>query len=161
MLLLLLLLLLHYVLLIGPARFFFFFFQLSCESYMVMDVVVQNPQKRSGHDQGTTMRKNMWVVTPRCAAAAAVVSAVVLRRPTKEYTHPYSMMHRRSAYCSYWGLASLSPIASIIGHSGVVKGLTRASGVRSVQCKRFERRKVDANFKVSWLKTLSPSLVIT
>ena len=41
---------------------------------------------------------------------AAVVSAVVLRRPTKEYTHPYSMMHRRSAYCWYWGLASLSSI---------------------------------------------------
>ena len=36
----------------------------------------------------------MYVVTPRCAAAA-VVSAVVLRRPTKEYTQPYSMMHRR------------------------------------------------------------------
>ena len=43
---------------------------------------------------------------------AAVVSAVVLRRPTKEHTHPYSMMHRRSAYCRYWGLASLSPITS-------------------------------------------------
>ena len=40
------------------------------------------------------MRNNMYVVTPRCAAAA-VVSAVVLRRPTKEYTHPYSMMHSR------------------------------------------------------------------
>ena len=38
--------------------FFFFFFQLSCESYMVMDVV-QNPQKSSGYDQGATMRKNM------------------------------------------------------------------------------------------------------
>ena len=38
----------------------------------------------------------MYVVTPRCAAAAAaVVSAVVLRRPTKEYTHPYAMLHRR------------------------------------------------------------------
>ena len=35
----------------------------------------------------------MYVVTPRCAAAA-VVSAVVLRRPTK-HTHPYSMMHQR------------------------------------------------------------------
>ena len=45
----------------------------------------------------TNMRKNIYVVTPRCAAAAAaaVVSAVVLRRPTQEYTHPYSMMHRR------------------------------------------------------------------
>ena len=61
---------------------------------MVMDVVIQNPQKSSGYDQGTTMRKNMLVVTPRCAAAA-VVSAVVLRRPTKEYTHRYSMMNRR------------------------------------------------------------------
>ena len=36
----------------------FFFFQLSCESYMVMDVV-QNPQKSSGYDQGMTMRKYM------------------------------------------------------------------------------------------------------
>ena len=36
----------------------------------------------------------MLVVTPTCAAGA-VVSAVVLRRPTKQYTHRYSMMHRR------------------------------------------------------------------
>ena len=57
---------------------------------MVVDVVVQNPQKSNVYEY----RKNMYVVTPRCAAAAAV-SAVVLRRPTKEYTHPYSMMHRR------------------------------------------------------------------
>ena len=42
----------------------------------------------------TNMRNTIYVVTPRCAAAT-VVSAVVLRRPTKEYTHPYSMMHRR------------------------------------------------------------------
>ena len=58
---------------------------------MVVDVV-QNPQKSNEYEY----EKNMYVVTPRCAAAAAaVVSAVVLRRPTKEYTHPYSMMHRR------------------------------------------------------------------
>ena len=43
----------------------------------------------------TNMIKNMYVVTPRCAAAADVVSAVVLRRPTKEYTRTYSTMHRR------------------------------------------------------------------
>ena len=44
----------------------------------------------------TNMRENSYVVTPRsAAAAAAVVSAVVPRRPTKEYTHPYSMMHCR------------------------------------------------------------------
>ena len=36
----------------------------------------------------------MYVVTPICAAAA-VVSAVVHRRPTKEYTHRYTMMHCR------------------------------------------------------------------
>ena len=58
---------------------------------MVVDVVVQNPQKSNEYEY----EKNMYVVTPRCAAAAAVVSAVVLRRPTKEYTHPYSMMHCR------------------------------------------------------------------
>ena len=34
----------------------------------------------------------MYVVTTKCAAA--VVSAVV-GAPTKEYAHPYSMMHRR------------------------------------------------------------------
>ena len=43
----------------------------------------------------TNMTKNMYVVTPRCAAAAAVISAVVIRRPTKEYTHSYSMLHHR------------------------------------------------------------------
>ena len=59
---------------------------------MVVDVVLQNPQKSNVHKYE---RKNMYVVTPRCAAVAAVVSAAVLRRPTKKYTHPYAMMHRR------------------------------------------------------------------
>ena len=50
------------------------------------------------------MRKNMYVVTPRCAAAAAaapVVSAVVLRRPTKEYLVHAPVLHDASqiAYC--------------------------------------------------------------
>ena len=36
---------------------FYPFFQLPCERYVVMDVGVQNPQKRCGYDQGTTMRK--------------------------------------------------------------------------------------------------------
>ena len=36
----------------------------------------------------------MYVVTPRCDAAA-VVSAVVLRRNNIDYMYPYSMMHRR------------------------------------------------------------------
>ena len=35
------------------------FFQLSRESYMVMDIVVQNPLNSSGYGQGATMRKNM------------------------------------------------------------------------------------------------------
>ena len=67
------------------------YFILFRESYMVVDVVVKNPQKSNVYKY----EKNMNVVTPRCADAAAVVSAAVLRRPTKEYTHPYSMMHRR------------------------------------------------------------------
>ena len=54
--------------------------------------VVQNPQKSNVYRYED---KNISVVTPRCAAAAAVVSAVVLRRPTKEYTHQYSIMHCR------------------------------------------------------------------
>ena len=66
------------------------FVQLASLINMVVDVV-QNPQKSNEYEYE---KKNMYV-TPRCAAAAAaVVSALVLRRPTKEYTHPYSMMHR-------------------------------------------------------------------
>ena len=48
---------------------------------MVVDVVVQNPQKSHEYEY---VKKYMYFVTPICAAAAAVVSAVVLRRPTKE-----------------------------------------------------------------------------
>ena len=51
---------------------------------MVVDVVVQNPQKSNEYEYE---KKNVYIVTPRCAAAAAaaaaVVCAVVLRRPTK------------------------------------------------------------------------------
>ena len=57
---------------------------------MVVDVVVQNPQKINEYEY----EKKKYVVIPRCAAAA-VVSAAVLRRPTKEYTHPYSIRDRR------------------------------------------------------------------
>ena len=43
--------------------------------------------------------KKMYEVTPRCAAAAAAAAAAVVSAvvgaPTKEYAHPYSMMHRR------------------------------------------------------------------
>ena len=64
--------------------------QLASLINMAVDVVAQNLQKVTS----TNIRKNIsYVVTPRCAPA--VISAVVLRRPTKEYTHPYSMMHRR------------------------------------------------------------------
>ena len=47
---------------------------------MVVDVVVQNSKKSNVYEYE---KKNVYVVTPRCAAAAAVVSAVVLRPPTK------------------------------------------------------------------------------
>ena len=58
---------------------------------MVVDVV-QNPQKSNVYEYE---KKKHVRRDSRCAAADAVVSAVVLRRPTKENTHPYSMMHRR------------------------------------------------------------------
>ena len=58
-----------------------------------MGVVVQNPQESNEYE---CEKKNMYAVTAKCsAAAAAVISAVGLRRSTAEYTHPYSMMHRR------------------------------------------------------------------
>ena len=58
---------------------------------MVVDVVVQNLRKVTS----TNMRRKHLLRRDSNCAAAAVVSAVVLRRPTKEYTHPDSMMHRR------------------------------------------------------------------
>ena len=91
-LLLLLLLLLHYVLLVGPARCFIFDSNSFGKAIWWWMLLYGTLRKVTC----TNMRKNMYVVTPRCAAAsAAVVSAVVLRRPTKEYTHPYPMMHRK------------------------------------------------------------------
>ena len=39
--------------------FLFFFPTLLRKLHVVMDVAVQNPQKSSGYDQGTTTRKNM------------------------------------------------------------------------------------------------------
>ena len=55
----------------------------------MVDVVVQNPQKVTS----TNMRKNMYVVTPRCvAAAAALVSAVVLRRIHAPVLHDASQI---------------------------------------------------------------------
>ena len=48
---------------------------------MVVDVVVQKPQKSNVYEYE---KKNMYVVTPRCAAAAAVVSAVHSGAPTTD-----------------------------------------------------------------------------
>ena len=90
--LLLLLLLLNYVLLVGPAPCFVFCSNSFAKAIWWWMLLYRTLRKVTF----TNMRKNVYNVTPRCAAAAAaVVSAVVLRRPTKEYTLPYSMMHRR------------------------------------------------------------------
>ena len=40
----------HYVQLVGPARCFIFIPTLFCESYMVVDVAVQNPQKSNVYE---------------------------------------------------------------------------------------------------------------
>ena len=73
--------------------------------------------------RSANMRKNMYVVTPRCAAAAAVVSAVVFRhrRKNTRTRTPWCIgihapvLHDASqiAHCRYWGRASLPPITSI------------------------------------------------
>ena len=90
------------------------------------------------------MRKNIYyVVTPRCAAAA-VVSAVVLRRPTKEYTHPYSMMHRRlptagievAPHYHQLLVINTSTNKSFWGRSKCVRGQDTSIAVKCKICKR-------------------------
>ena len=49
----------------------------------------------------TNMRENIYVVTPRSAAAAAVVPAVVPRRPTKRIHAPVLHDALQIAYCRY------------------------------------------------------------
>ena len=94
--------------LVGPARCFIFYSN-SFAKAIWWWMLYRTLRKEAC----TNMIKNVYVVTPRCAAAAAVVSAAVLRRPTEEYTHRYSMMHRRlTTYCRYCGRASLPPINS-------------------------------------------------
>ena len=51
-------------------------------------------------------------MTPRSAAAAAVVPAVVPRRPTKRIHAPVLHDALQIAYCRYCGRASLPPITS-------------------------------------------------
>ena len=87
-------LLLHCVLLVGPARCFFLFLPTLLRKLHGDGCCYTEPSETFRVRPRYDYEKNMRVVTPRCAAAA-VVSAVVLRQPTKEYTHRCSMMHRR------------------------------------------------------------------
>ena len=64
--------------------------ELFSESYMVVDVV-QNPQKSTGYDYE---KEHVRRDSKMCCCCCCCRSAVVLRQPTKEYTHPYSMMNR-------------------------------------------------------------------
>ena len=77
---------------------FFFFFQLSCESYMVMDVVVQNPQKSSGYDQSTTTRNVSLDVKMCCCCCRFCCGA-----PTTDERIHAPVLHDASLidYCRY------------------------------------------------------------
>ena len=90
---------------------FFFFFQLSCESYMVMDVVVQNTQKSSGYDQGTTVRKKH---VSRDSKMCCCCCRFCCGAPTADERTHAPVLHDASQidYCRYWGRASLPPITS-------------------------------------------------
>ena len=100
------------VLLVGHVRCFFFFFQLSRESYMVMDVVVQKPQKSSGYDQGTTMRKKH---VSRDFKMCCCCCRFCCGAPTTDETIHAPVLHDASQidYCRYWGRALLPPITSL------------------------------------------------
>ena len=95
---------------------FFFFFQLSCESCMVMDVVVQNPPKSSGYDQGTTMtKKHVSRDFKLCCCCRFCCCA-----PTTDERIHAPVLHDASQidYFRYWGRASLPPITSRSLHDG-------------------------------------------
>ena len=65
---------------------FFFFLQLSCACYMVMDLVVQNPQERSGYDQGSTMRKKH--LSRDCKMCCCCCRSCCVAPTTDERIHP-------------------------------------------------------------------------
>ena len=65
---------------------------------MVVDVVVQNPQKSNEYEY----EKNMYVVTPRCAATAAA-AVVCCGAPTTDERIHAPVLHDASQipYCRY------------------------------------------------------------
>ena len=70
---------------------FLFFFQLSCEIYMEMDVV-QNPQKCSGYDQGTTIAGwscSVFYFSFQVFCESYMVVDVVVQNPQKSNVYEY------------------------------------------------------------------------
>ena len=73
---------------------FFFFFQLSCESCTSMIDVVRSLWKVQGANTNNTWWKTCtWRLQDMLMLLS--VSLWLVGAPTKEYAHPYSMMHRR------------------------------------------------------------------
>ena len=91
--------------------FFLFFFQHSWKKYM--KDVVQNRQKRSGYDQGTTMRKKKHVSrdSKMCCCCHFCCGA-----PTTDERIHAPVLYDASLIdcCRHWGRASLRPITSSI-----------------------------------------------
>ena len=85
---------------------FIAFFQLSCESYMVMDVFVQNPQESSGYDRGTTMRKKH---VSRDSKVCCCCCRFCCGAPTTDERIHAPVLHDASQI----DYASLPPISSI------------------------------------------------
>ena len=96
-LLLLLLLLLHYVLLVGPARCFILYSNSFAKAIWWWMLLYRSLRKVTCMN----MRKKTctsWLQDVLLLLLSFLLCTVVLRRPTKptkEYTHPHSMTHRR------------------------------------------------------------------
>ena len=80
---------------------------------MVMDVDLQKPQKSSGYEQGTTLRKKR---ASRDSKMCCCCCRFCCGAPTTAERIHAPVLHDASQidYCRYWGRASIPPITSNI-----------------------------------------------
>ena len=86
---------------------FYFLFELFCESYMVVDVVVQNPQKSNVYEYE---KKHVRRDSKMCCCCCRFCCGA----PTTDERIHAPVLHDASQilYCRYCGRASLPPITS-------------------------------------------------